>query len=262
MPGSVFSVDLDRSSDPSPEPRPHRGHRLRGTSNGGARHHPAPPGSTEPQFHQRRPRSRPRSGPEPDGPDRRRRRRRSRSPASPSPSSLSTCSCSTCSSCSTCLDDPDRATRRRRRRRRRRDAIHTDSDGQDGAPQQALVPRPLRRSSLASESSAVSGPDEYTVYPDGRISDDRDHRRRPRRPGGRSPPPRPRRPWRRGGRGEPYDDWDPDLDPDWDRDRDRYRGDEKGDMGWGKRRRRSKEEAKGLMVAALVFLASFILCSD
>ncbi|KAL2189706.1 hypothetical protein L209DRAFT_749577 [Thermothelomyces heterothallicus CBS 203.75] len=256
MPGPVSSADLDRSSDLSPEPRPHRGRHLPGYSSGDVRHRPGPPGpTTEPQLHQRRPRPRSRSrskpGPRPGpaGPD----GRRTGAPSSPS----STCSSST-GSCSTRRSNPDLAAR---------PAARTSSDGEDRAEegaQRALVPlpRPRRRRRLSSsDASVASGPDEYTVYPDGRISYEREDRppyRRSRHPRPR-PRPRPRRAWRRGARGEPYDDWE-DPDPYWGRDR--YRGDGKEDVDREKRRRRAREEGKGLLIAALVFLAGLILCSD
>lgn len=78
------------------------------------------------------------------------------------------------------------------------------------------------------------------MYPDGRIHEHRRH-----------PPPGRRRRYFGGeeGRG------------DWARDRGRDE-DRGGYDGFAKGRRRSREEAKGFLLAALVFVAGVILCWD
>ncbi|KAL2175658.1 uncharacterized protein P884DRAFT_331118 [Thermothelomyces heterothallicus CBS 202.75] len=228
MPGPVSSADLDRSTETSDtaQARPDQ-QRSRNSTSAVLGPGPGPV---------------PNPDPDPGPPD--------QTAAGPAPLPRR--------SCSTRRSNPDLAAR---------PAARTSSDGEDRAEegaQRALVPlpRPRRRRRLSSsDASVASGPDEYTVYPDGRISYEREDRppyRRSRHPRPR-PRPRPRRAWRRGARGEPYDDWE-DPDPYWGRDR--YRGDGKEDVDREKRRRRAREEGKGLLIAALVFLAGLILCSD
>ncbi len=149
---------------------------------------------------------------------------RHRSP-SPSPSTSSTCS-SAASRHSTRRGHPVRSTSNRR----------------------ALV-RTTRPPAPPSEAGS-DGPEEYTVYPDGRV---REHRRRGRRDSGR-----------RGTEKEgAYPGWGRERYGERDyryAERGRWPGRDREDEREG--RRRSKEEAKGLLIAALVFVAGVVLCWD
>ncbi|KAK3902124.1 hypothetical protein C8A05DRAFT_34190 [Staphylotrichum tortipilum] len=219
---SVDSADLARDARPRPRPHAHHSHS-----------HPHPhPGRLHHHDHHLTPRwvgdhergaDRPRRHRDREGDHRRRR--------SPSPASSSWCSSNN---------------------------EHTPAPHAGGTAinRGAVIPHPsfdrARRGvdGYDDDDAGDSGPEEYTVGPDGRIHEHH-HRRRGRRErdGGRG----------RGERGRRAGEWEYDRRGD---DQCRYRSGYRDDRGYQSRRQRSKEEMKKLLLAALMVAAGVVLCWD
>ncbi|KAL1835693.1 hypothetical protein VTJ49DRAFT_6206 [Mycothermus thermophilus] len=130
----------------------------------------------------------------------------------------------------------------------------------------ALVPHPSHYSRARSgdgKEEGEDGPEEYTVYPNGRIVEESSERERRHRRGGERHDrssyyyhgDRRKHPYQKGR------EWCPqDSDCDYS---DVYYGSEKDrDLERRRKRRRSRDQAKGLIVAALVLVAGVVLCWD
>jgi hypothetical protein len=153
------------------------------------------------------------------------RRRRRRSP-SPSPSS--------CSTTPTTTSSKDLAAHHK-----------SEADAAATHKQQQVVR--IRRDSVSKEAADAdeSGPEEYTIYPEGYRHRQRDRGYRHRHGDGEGDEY-----GRYQGRGARYGEGG------W------YQGSRGRGRDGEKRRRRSRDEAKGFLLAAVVFVAGVILCWD